>query len=140
MKFEKSVRIAATPQRVWEIFFDVERWPEWTESISTVERLEPGPLKIGSRTRIKQPKLPEALWEVTELAEGEYFEWVATGPGVRTTGGHRVVADGDGAIAISTIVQAGPLGWLAVLIWRNLTHRYLEIEGAGLKARAESGT
>jgi uncharacterized membrane protein len=140
MKFEKSVRIAATPQRVWEVFFDVERWPEWTESISTVERLEPGPLKVGSRTKIQQPKLPQALWEVTEIVEGEYFEWMATGPGVRTTAGHRVVADGDGAIATSTVIQAGPVGRLLGLVWKNLTNRYLEIEGAGLKARSESGT
>jgi uncharacterized membrane protein len=140
MKFEKSVRIAASPERVWEIYFDVERWPEWTESISTVERLEPGPLTIGSRARIKQPKLPEALWEVTELVEGEYFEWVATGPGLRTTAGHRVVADGDDAIATATVVQAGPVGRLIGLVTKRLTNRYLAMEGAGLKARAESTT
>ena len=139
MRFEKSIRIAAPPERVWEIFFDVARWPEWTESISTVERLESGPLKVGSRTKIQQPKLPEATWEVTEIVEGEYFEWVATGPGVRTTGGHRVAADGDGAIATATAIQAGPLGVVLGLVWKNLTNRYLEMEAAGLKARSESG-
>lgn len=140
MKFESSVRIAATPERVWDIFFAVEHWPEWTESISSVERLEPGPLKIGSRTKIKQPKFPVALWEVTELVDGEFFEWVATGPGVRTTAGHRVMADGDGAIAISTVVQAGPVGRLIGLVSKKLSNRYLAMEGAGLKVRAESGT
>ncbi len=75
------------------MFSDVERWPEWTPTVDSVERLDEGRIHIGAKTRIRQPKLPVAIWEVTELDEGEYFEWVSNAPGIKTTGGHRVVSD-----------------------------------------------
>jgi uncharacterized membrane protein len=139
MRCESAVTIDAPAQRVWEVFSDVERWPEWTESVTSVERLDPGPLRIGSKARIKQPKLPVAVWEVTELVEGHYFAWVSTGPGVRTTGGHRVETTPAGTvIATSTVDQEGPLGPLFGRLLKKLTDRYLAIEGAGLKARSEA--
>ena len=139
MRCESAVTLDAPAQRVWEVFSDVERWPEWTESVTSVERLDAGPLRIGSRTRIKQPRLPVAVWEVTELVEGEYFTWVSTGPGVRTTGGHRVETTSAGTVvATSTVDQEGPLGPLFGRLLKKLTDRYLAIEGAGLKARSEA--
>jgi len=138
MNFESAVTIDASPARVWEVFSDVERWPEWTETVTSVEHLDQGPLKVGSRTRIKQPKLPAAMWEVTEYVEGSHFVWEARSPGVRTVGGHYVTAEGSGARAVSRISQRGPGGWLAGLLTRGLTNRYLSIEGQGLKARSEA--
>jgi uncharacterized membrane protein len=138
MRFESSVVIQAPPARVWEVFSDVQRWPEWTETIDSVERLDDGPIQVGARTRIRQPKLPVAVWTVTELVEGAYFEWVSRGPGIRTTGGHRVVATPAGTVATSTIVQAGPLGGLFGRLLANLTNRYLALEGEGLRKRCES--
>ncbi len=138
MIFESSVTIDAPPARVWEVFSDVEAWPSWTSTISTVERLDDGPLKVGSRTRIKQPRLPAAVWEVTEYVPGSHFVWEARSPGVRTIGGHYVSAAGSGSVAVSRIEQRGPAGWLAGLLTRGLTNRYLALEGAGLKARSEA--
>lgn len=137
MRFESSIRIDAPPARVFEVFSDVGRWPEWTSSVTSVERLDAGGLRVGSRTRIRQPKLPVAIWEVTELVEGSHFVWVAKGPGVTTVGGHYVEAEGDGTRAVSRIEQRGPGGWLIGVLTRNLTNRYLATESAGLKARVE---
>jgi hypothetical protein len=132
-----SIEVAAPPGRVWEVLADVERWPEWTDSVTSVERLDPGPLQIGSKTRIRQPRLPVAVWEVTEVVEGSHFVWVAKGPGVTTVGGHYVENDGTGARAISRVDQQGPGGWLIGVLTKGLTNRYLAMESAGLKARAE---
>ena len=52
---------------------DVERWPQWTESVTSVQRLEPGPLAMGSRARIKQPRLLRATWQVTAIEAGRSF-------------------------------------------------------------------
>lgn len=138
MRFEASIRIEAPPQRVWEIYSDVERWPEWTQSIRSVEPLDPGPLVVGSRARVRQPRLPAAVWTVTELVEGSHFLWEAKGPGVTTVGAHVVEADGDGTRATARLDQHGlggaVIGWLT----SRLTRRYLEMEVRGLKARAES--
>lgn len=137
MRFESAIQIDAPPAQVFEIFSDVERWPEWTASVTSVERLDAGPLRVGSRTRIRQPKLPVAVWEVTELVAGSHFVWVAKGPGVRTVGGHLVEPNGDGTLAVSRIDQHGPGGWLVGVLTKNLTNRYLTMESAGLKAWVE---
>ena len=140
MRFESSIQIDAPPARVFEVFSDVERWPEWTASVTAGERRDTGPLRGGSKARISQPKLPAAVWEVTELVDGSHFIWVAKAPGVTTVGGHYVEASGDGSRAISRLDQNGPGGWLMGTLTKGLTDRYLTMETAGLKAQAESST
>lgn len=139
MRFDRTISIHASPERVWEVFADVERWPEWTESVSAVTLLDPGPLRVGTRARVKQPKLPVAEWTVTELQPLDHFTWVATAPGVRTVGGHYVAPDGGGCRATSVLEQHGPGGRLIGLLTKGLTNRYLEMETTGLKRRCESG-
>jgi Polyketide cyclase / dehydrase and lipid transport len=48
-----TVRVAAAPQRVWEVLADVENWPSWTPSVTSITRLDGGPLRIGSKVKIK---------------------------------------------------------------------------------------
>ena len=137
MRFEDSSVIAAPAATVWAIYSDVERWPDWTASVTSVELLDAGPLRVGSRARVRQPRLPVAEWTVTEIDEGRSFTWVARGPGVRTTGTHLVVPHGDGARATAILDQGGPLGPVVGFLTRGLTRRYLAMEATGLKARAE---
>ena len=59
-----SVDVDASPARVWEVMADVGRWPEWTASMTSVELLGDA-LDVGAHVRIRQPKLPAAVWEVT---------------------------------------------------------------------------
>ena len=33
---EDSVEIAAPPQLVWDVFTDVEHWPDWTSSVTSL--------------------------------------------------------------------------------------------------------
>ena len=137
MRFEDSAVIAAPPATVWEVYSDVEHWPDWTESVTSVELLDPAPLRVGSRARIRQPRLPVAEWTVTEIDPGRSFTWVARGPGVRSTGTHVVEPHADGARATAILDQGGPLGPVVGFLTRGITRRYLAMEAAGLKARAE---
>lgn len=151
MKFEEHGPIAAPAARTWSIYADVERWPQWTASITSVVLLDPGPLRVGSRARIVQPRLPVAQWTVTELdvATGPAdeqltaqwsFTWISTGPGLRTTGRHRVRSTGDGRCeATAELIQDGPVGAVIGRVYRRLTERYLSLEIAGLRAYAETG-
>ena len=141
MRFEASIDVAAPPRRVFEVYSDVERWPEWTSSVTSVVRLDHGPLRVGSRARVRQPRLPVALWEVTEIVPDRSFTWVARGPGIVTTGRHVVAAPdaGDAHVRVTAALeQAGPLGALVGLLTGRLTDRYLRTEVRGLKARCES--
>ena len=44
---EDSVEIDAPPQLVWEVFSDVERWPEWTASVTSLAAVDGPGLAIG---------------------------------------------------------------------------------------------
>lgn len=140
MRFESSAVIAAPVERVWEVYVDVERWPEWTDSVTSVERLDSGPLTIGSRARIVQPKLPRAVWTVTEIEPGRHFRWESKAPGVTTVGGHYVRPEGDGCRATARLDQHGPLGLVLGALGKGLTNRYLQMEVQGLRRRCESAT
>ncbi len=124
--------VAASPARVFRALTEVEHWPDWTDSVTSVERLEEGPLAVGSRARIVQPKLQTAVWQVTELGD-DHFTWESRRPGLVTTGRHVVEPDGDGTAVTLEIEHTGPLSRVAGALTKRLTQRYLEMEGAGLQ-------
>ena len=133
--FQTTRHIDAPPEPVADVLLDVAHWPEWTPTIDTVERLDEGPFRVGSRAKVRQPRLPRAEWEVTELVAGRSFTWEATGPGLRTIARHEVVPEGDGSRVTLSIEQTGPMGAVAALVWRGLTQRYIELEAASLDSR-----
>jgi ligand-binding SRPBCC domain-containing protein len=139
MDFEAATLIAADRRAVWQILADVRNWPQWTASMSIVEPTEPGPIGLGSKVRVKQPKLPPATWTITEFDPGSSFTWVARAPGVTTTAWHRLAADGDRTRVTVGISQHGPLGRLIGLLGGSLIRRYLTMEVDGLRRRSESG-
>ncbi len=132
MLISSSRFIAAPPERVFDVLVDVERWPEWTASVTSVQRPEPGPLTVGSKAKVKQPKLPHAVWQVTEMHEHD-FSWISRQPGVVTTGRHHVEPDGEGSKVTLQIEHAGPLSGVVGALTKGLTLRYLEMEGDGLQ-------
>ena len=61
-----TITIPAPPAAVWAVYTDIEHWSEWTASVTTA-RLDPnGPLALGSRASIKQPRFPQVTWTVTD--------------------------------------------------------------------------
>jgi uncharacterized protein YndB with AHSA1/START domain len=139
VRYEIEVDIEATPEAVWAVLADVERWPEWTVSMTLVRRLEDGPFGVGSTARVRQPRLPQAVYTVTEYEPGQSFTWAARSPGVTTTGGHHVVLREDGHATVRfTLDQTGVLAPLVGLFAARLARRYVTLECAGLKRRCES--
>jgi hypothetical protein len=135
--FTISVDIVAPPSAVWAVLREGERWPEWTSTVTSVTPLDDGPLAVGKRVRIVQPKLPPALYEVTELDEGRGFTWVTRSPGVTVTARHRIEPTASGSKVTLSVRFDGLLGGIAGRMTRKLTEEYLSIEAAGLKARSE---
>jgi uncharacterized protein YndB with AHSA1/START domain len=137
-RFSIEVDVDAPPERVWQVMSDVERWPEWTPSVLSVQREDTGPLRVGSRARIRQPKLVRADWEVTALQPGREFTWITRSPGVVVTARHAVEPTGRGTRATLSIRYDGLLGPVVAWLTRGINDRYLGLEAAGLKRRSEA--
>ena len=136
--FITSIEIAASPERVWAVLCDVERWPEWTPSMRSIKRFDTGPLSIGSRIRIHQPKLRPADWLVTRLEPGRGFDWVTRSLGLAVTGRHWIEPIEGGSRVTLSIQFGGVLAPLITWLTRGLIARYVDLEANGLKRRSEA--
>jgi uncharacterized membrane protein len=135
---EDSVEIDAPPQLVWDVFSDVERWPEWTASVTSLVGLDGPALAVGRRFAIKQPGMQKLVWRVTEIDPGSSWTWVQRSPGVLVTARHHVSAQpGGGTLVRQELDQRGVLGALVGRLMVKKTKRFLELEAQGLKARSE---
>ena len=135
---ESSVEIDAPAAVVWTVFTDVERWPEWTTSVTSLVALDGPALEVGHRFEIKQPRMPKLVWTVTELTPGVSWTWRQRTPGATTEASHQVVSQSpDRTIVRQRIDQRGPGGLIVAVLMRRLTRRYLELEAQGLKASSE---
>jgi uncharacterized membrane protein len=132
--FETTRDIDAPADEGWKVLVDVGRWPSWTPTVRSVERLESEPMQVGSRAVVRQPKLPRAMWQVTGIADGREFTWESTSPGVRTIARHQVLPDGEVSRVVLSIEHTGPLSGVAALLWGRLTQRYIELEAKSLDA------
>jgi uncharacterized membrane protein len=139
MRFENSVDIDASQQRVWEVLSALEAWPQRIETVDTLELLTPAPITKGSRVRLKQPKLPQSTWDVTVWDAPSYFEWTQKTGGASSVAGHRVESLGEGRARLTlTLDMRGFLIPIFGRFYKDLTNRYMNIEAEGMKRASES--
>jgi uncharacterized membrane protein len=120
MTIEHELTIDAPAEVVWGLTIDVERWPDLTPTMTTVERLDEGPIRVGSQARVKQPAQRPTVWTVTQVATGERFAWQAKVFGVQMVARHSITA-----------LDAGRC--------RNLLEVELTGRGAGVLAKLTGG-
>jgi uncharacterized protein YndB with AHSA1/START domain len=135
--FSITTDIAAPAARVWNVMSDVERWHEWTPSVSHIRRFGKGPLGVGVRAIVRQPKFPPALWRVSDLQAGRAFTWISAAPGLRVIGRHSVEPSAAGSRATLSLEYRGALSALFARFTRRTTEQYLAFEAAGLRRRSE---
>ena len=138
-KFARGIRIRAPSADGWAAIVDVEAWPAWASQFRRLERLDAGPLAVGSRVRVTPKGLPGAVWQVTLYEEGQSFTWAASPlAGVRLTGGHRVAVDGTGTTAEFWLEASGTIGKLLnPLLRRTVFSRNTRSATEGLKSYME---
>jgi carbon monoxide dehydrogenase subunit G len=137
MHVEHSIHIDAPPEVVWRVTEDVERWPEWTPTVTSVQRVGSEPFGLGSVARIKQPAQPEAEWVITEFENRRRFAWETRRTGLHMAAIHDLAAEGTGT---RNLLRVEASGAVAVLLWpilRYALRRALADENQGLKKRAE---
>jgi len=137
MRIEDSIDIAAPPERIWDLTVDVEAWPRHTASITSVERLDDGPLRIGSTAKIKQPGQGAKTWTVDTLEQGHRFAWSTRALGARMTGTHVVDAQPSGTRNTLRIDIVGPLAPLLGPLVARPIRKALRMENEGFKRAAE---
>jgi Polyketide cyclase / dehydrase and lipid transport len=137
--FRHVVEIKVSPARIWPVLLDVEHWPEWTTSVTRVQRMDIGRLTLGCRTRIWQPKLMPAVWQVTSLDEKRHiFAWTTHTFGIEIVARHQVDAVGAHSRVILTLNYSGLFGAIIARLYRDLNWDYLAREANGLRTRCEA--
>jgi uncharacterized membrane protein len=137
--FRLVVEILAPPERVWAVLLDVERWPDWTPTVTSAKRLDDGPLAVGSQTKLVQPKLAPAIWRVTELDERKgLFVWATSRPGITVMGSHLIERSANGSRLTDELRYSGLLGPFMAMLLKKLNREYLAAEAQGLKRRCEN--
>ena len=122
--------VQASADRVFSVLQDVERWPEWTATMTAVKKMDDGPLVVGSKVRV---------WLVTELDKNRVFTWGTRSPGIQVTGDHRIESVGSSSRVTLSLDVSGLLGPLVSRLFRGLNERYVATEAKGLKERCETG-
>ena len=47
MEQSTKIDVEVPGDQAWEVLCEVELWPEWTPAVTSVRRLEDGPLAVG---------------------------------------------------------------------------------------------
>ncbi len=137
MGITDELRINTRPDVVWSLTIDVENWPKLTPTITSVERLDSGPLRVGSTARIKQPGQRPAVWTVTKLEPERRFEWESTVAGTRMVGTHDLQADGDATLNTLGVELIGPLARVLKLVVGRSILKAIRTENLGFREAAE---
>ncbi|WP_405864796.1 SRPBCC family protein [Streptomyces sp. NBC_00005] len=135
--FEFSTHIDAPIERAWSVVSDIGGWPELTPSIDSVESLDTDSVLVGNRFSIKQPKLRQAVWTVTEIREGHSFTWESKSGGITTRGVHALTEENGGVKLTLSVHQSGVLAGIVGVLAGSTTRRYLSLEGNGIKKHSE---
>lgn len=138
--YTESVTIDASPEMVWSILSNIVAWPEWTPTVTRVERLDQGMMRIGSRTRIIQPKLRPVVWEITDWRPNEAFTWESGGAGFTVTAVHVLERIGSGCRLTLNVHFRGLIGTVVGVLTSKLTRQYLRLEATSLKQHSEAAT
>lgn len=137
MRHEARTTIDAPAEEVWHAVRDVERWSDWTPTVTEIRVHDGDELRVGSVATVRQPKQPAREWTVTELVDGRSFTWTSRGPGLRFSAEHAVTTvDGRTTVEL-TFGVAGPLAPLANLLAAKAIRWAVDTEAASLKKWCE---
>ncbi|HEX5494456.1 MAG TPA: SRPBCC family protein [Mycobacteriales bacterium] len=137
MHVATSITISAPVESVWAVLTDLERWPDWTASMRSVRALGSGPTGVGSRFEVRQPRMPVAVWEVTEFEPGRSFTWSTRAPGVRVVAHHELRPTDSGTRADMAVDMTGPMAGLVTALSGQRIRGFVRMETDGLRQASE---
>jgi uncharacterized membrane protein len=132
-----TVDIAAPVERVWSLTEDIEQWPSITPTVTSVVRLDHGPLGKGSTARVKQPRQAARVWTVTRFEPCDTFAWESRILGMHVVGTHSMTSSASGSVNTLTLEISDVMSKLLGRVLAPTLRKALAIENAGFKQRAE---
>jgi carbon monoxide dehydrogenase subunit G len=133
---EHSTVISAPPSVVWRLTTDVERWPSFMPTVQAVERLEPGPLRVGSSARVKQPGQTAAVWTVSTIAPETEFTWETRRMGLHMIGKHLLTPAGAGTRNTLSIEVSGRGAGIFAALFGGMIARVIQRENEAFQRAA----
>ena len=136
---EASLETSSPPDRVWQVWSDVNRWPEWNPDMKA-SRID-GPLQLGATGNIDTRSGGKHDVVVTHYEQGRSFELESTAlPGTKMAIRATITPSGSG----SRITQGfEPRGLLAPIVGPMMGGAILKTFNSvlnGLKQKVESAT
>jgi hypothetical protein len=104
-------------------------------TVHSLERLDDGPLRVGSMARIKQPT-QTAVWTVTRLEDKREFTWETRRMGVRMTGRHLLSPAAEGTRNTLVIDVTGRGAGLFSALFGGVIRKYLLAEAEAFERAA----
>jgi len=132
--------VLAPRTRVWSLTEDLEAWPTVTPTVTSVERLDTGPLREASRARVVQPRQRPTIWRVRSVEPPHLFVWESTTAGVRLVAGHHLTEVEGGTRTLLVLDVLDVLGSRAPVVGRLAgprMRRALATENDGFRRAAE---
>lgn len=108
-----------------------------TPTVVSVERLDDGDLRVGSSARVTPPRMPVAVWTVTELEPGSRLVWEARILGSRFVGGHHLTPTPDGTPKTLTLDVEGWSACPFSLVAGSAMRQTIATENDGFRHVAE---
>ena len=139
MQLEHTTEIQAPVDAVWALTVAVEDWPRITPTTMTsVERLDSDPLRVGSQARIKQARQRPAVWTVERCDAPNAFEWSTTVMGMTMRARHRTEPTATGCRnTLGVEITGGLSGIFGRLVGSSIA-KTIATENECFKREAES--
>lgn len=137
MRFEDTIDIAAPADQVWALTENVEAWPTFSPTMTSIERLDNDPIAVGSRARVKQPAQRPAVWTVTRFEAGRVFAWETKVLGMTMVGAHEIEPSPTGCVNRLVLELTGPTSKVLGVLLGPVMRKSLRRENAAFKVEAE---
>jgi hypothetical protein len=136
MHYEETTLIDAPVDLIWRLTTEVGDWPAFMPTVQRLERLDAGPLRVGSTARIKQPGQSAAVWTVTRLEPMREFTWETRRMGIRMTGRHLLEPAGSGTRNTLVLETAGRGSGVFSALFGGLMRSSIHREAAAFARQA----
>ncbi|HYI80277.1 MAG TPA: SRPBCC family protein [Thermoleophilaceae bacterium] len=145
MKVERSVEIAATPERIYAVIMDPNCLERWVTIHAALEDAPDGQLERGSELTQRLQLAGRGFtvhWKVTENLPARRVEWEGSGPMHSHAGvTYELTPNGDGGTRFTYtnefVLPGGPLGRVAGSVVKRVTGSELDRSLDRLRAMVE---